>query len=99
MIGAYNGSKAVIECDIEAFPSAVNYWERYDGRLIQQNDDKYSLTSMENDIYKTRTALVIQMTSMEDFGVYYCISKNEKGITKGGITIFGKFKLTLFKSM
>ncbi|XP_059081824.1 uncharacterized protein LOC131879496 [Tigriopus californicus] len=88
MIGAYNGSKAVIECDIEAFPSAVNYWERYDGRLIQQNDDKYSLTSMENDIYKTRTALVIQMTSMEDFGVYYCISKNEKGITKGGITIF-----------
>ena len=25
-----------------------------------------------------------------DFGAYYCISKNEKGITRGAVQLFGK---------
>ena len=35
MVGGYNGSFAILECTIEAFPLAVHYWERHDGRLIQ----------------------------------------------------------------
>ena len=35
MVGGYNGSFAILDCTIEAFPLAVHYWERHDGRLIQ----------------------------------------------------------------
>lgn len=36
-VGAANGSSTVLECAVEAFPEAVRYWERPDGRLV---DDK-----------------------------------------------------------
>jgi hypothetical protein len=35
MLGGYSGSSATMECTVEAYPTAVNYWERHDGKLIQ----------------------------------------------------------------
>ena len=93
MVGGYNGSSTVMECTVEAYPSAVNYWERHDGKLIQQSTSKYRFDITEYDLYKTRLTLNVTLESPKDFGVYYCISKNEKGITKGGITVFGKINI------
>ena len=114
MVGGYNGSSVRIECIVEAFPQAVNYWERHDGRLVQvrickhffnylksfidQNipimylkakDMKYTIGS-EDDDYKTKLFLNITLTESADFGAYYCISKNEKGLTKGAVELYGK---------
>ncbi len=33
--------------------------------------------------------LNITLDSALDFGTYYCISKNDKGLTKAGVSIFG----------
>nr|XP_040569630.1 LOW QUALITY PROTEIN: uncharacterized protein LOC121119077 [Lepeophtheirus salmonis] len=88
MIGGYNGSFTVLECTIEAFPSPVNYWERHDGKIIERKFRKYNLHSIDRDKYVTVVRLNVTLNKPEDFGSYYCISKNEKGVTKGAITIF-----------
>ena len=90
MLGGYNGSTASMECTVEAYPAAVNYWERHDGKLIRERPGKYGLRLKEYGMYKTTMSLQITLTDPADFGAYYCISKNEKGLTKGGITLFGK---------
>lgn len=79
-----------LQCTVEAFPFAVNYWERHDGRLIQQRPEKYRLSSNDFDGYKTDLYLNISLNHPADFGTYYCISKNEKGLTKAAIELFGK---------
>ena len=77
-----------LQCTVEAFPEAVNYWERHDGRLIQ-NTEKYTLTSTF-DGYKTDLSLNVSLNDPSDFGTYYCISKNPKGLTKAAMELFGK---------
>ncbi len=89
MLGGYIGSSVVLECTVEAYPNAVNYWERYDGKLVQERPDKYRISTKEFDHYKTTLSLAVTLTDSSDFGAYYCISKNDKGLTKGGITLFG----------
>ena len=34
-MGVANGSWAVLECNVEAFPESLCYWERFDGRSIE----------------------------------------------------------------
>ena len=42
------------------------------------------------DGYKTEMKLNVSLTGdPADFGAYYCISKNEKGITRGAVQLFG----------
>ena len=76
------------KCMVEAFPVAVNWWERHDGRQIQQRYGKYRRTSDDSDGYKTNEKLNISLSDPRDFGTYYCISKNEKGLTKAAIELF-----------
>jgi hypothetical protein len=50
-VGVANGSTGVLKCDVEAFPEAVRYWERADGRLLEDGD-KYHMSYSEKDRYK-----------------------------------------------
>ena len=36
LVGGYKHSFAILQCIVEAYPPAVNYWERQDGRIVQQ---------------------------------------------------------------
>jgi hypothetical protein len=47
-MGVANGSTGVLKCDVEAFPEAVRYWERADGRLLEDGR-KYHMFYSEND--------------------------------------------------
>ena len=96
MVGGYNGSFAIISCTVEAFPVAVNYWERHDGRLVQARPSKYGLEAKDSDGYKTELYLNISLSDPADFGPYYCISKNEKGLTKGAVELYGNPPLTYY---
>ena len=35
-VGGFKHSFAILQCVVEAYPPAVNYWERQDGRLVQE---------------------------------------------------------------
>ncbi|PNF35348.1 hypothetical protein B7P43_G02585 [Cryptotermes secundus] len=87
LVGVANGSSGVLKCDVEAFPEAVRYWERGDGRLLESGD-KYHMTYNENGRYKVHMQLTITNVGPADFGPYHCIAKNEMGITKGIFTMF-----------
>ncbi|GLH12823.1 Lachesin [Gryllus bimaculatus] len=89
-IGVSNGSTAVLECDIEAWPEPVRYWERADGRFIEPSD-KYHMEFIESKYkpYKTRMVLNITRVGPLDYGYYHCISKNEIGMTKGNFQVLG----------
>lgn len=45
MIYAEYQSSATLECQVEAFPEAIRYWERaYDGKILDPSD-KYRIES------------------------------------------------------
>jgi hypothetical protein len=52
-VSAYGNSTARLECEVEAFPDPLRYWERADGRLLE-NGDKYRITVIETGKYKVR---------------------------------------------
>ena len=52
---------------------------------------QYHVEERDFDGYKTKMKLNVSLTGdPADFGAYYCISKNEKGITRGAVQLFGK---------
>ncbi|RZF35073.1 hypothetical protein LSTR_LSTR009665 [Laodelphax striatellus] len=86
-IGAMNGSTARLQCDVEAYPEAVRYWERNDGKLLE-NSDKYRIGIIDVDgKYKSRMQLNITRINPSDYGTYYCTVKNELGHIRGEITV------------
>ena len=90
LIGVVNGSTAILECEVEAFPESVRYWERADGRFIEHGY-KYRIGDTEKDKFRVKMQLNITNVGVNDYGLYHCISKNEIGITKGIFTVYGKF--------
>ncbi|XP_072398449.1 uncharacterized protein [Diabrotica undecimpunctata] len=83
-VAAANGSTAVLECETEAFPEPLRYWERSDGRLLE-NSDRFKIdNSLERNGYRSRMQLNITKINSNDFNYkYYCISKNELQTTRG----------------
>lgn len=52
MIRVRSQSTAVLECEVEAFPEPIVYWEREDGRRLKMSD-KYRLEVHDRrDAYK-----------------------------------------------
>lgn len=52
---------------------------------------KYSVETVDQGAYGTTLSLNLTLTEQMDFGTYFCISKNQKGLTKARVTVFGKF--------
>ncbi|EFA07484.2 uncharacterized protein LOC659930 [Tribolium castaneum] len=82
------GSSAVLECETEAFPESIRYWERSDGRLLE-NGNKYQIdNSLDRDLYKARMQLNITRVHSNDMTYkYYCVSKNELKTIRGELQI------------
>ncbi|XP_054714210.1 uncharacterized protein LOC129223869 isoform X2 [Uloborus diversus] len=86
MVGTVNGSSAVLECFVEAHPPAVNYWMHGDNRMVEHGW-KYRIEQKDEGY---RTHMVLNVTYIEplDYGLYKCVSKNDKGKTLGVFTVF-----------
>lgn len=87
MVGTVNGSFALLECFVEAHPPAVNFWMHGDNRILEPSW-KYKI-DQKDDHYRTHMVLNITYIEPLDYGLYKCISKNEKGKTLGVFTVFG----------
>ncbi|XP_023175222.2 uncharacterized protein LOC111602419 isoform X2 [Drosophila hydei] len=80
MIYAEYQSSATLECQVEAFPEAIRYWERaYDGKILDPSD-KYRIESYP-DGFKTSMRLTISNLRKDDFGYYHCVARNELNAT------------------
>lgn len=45
---------------------------------------------MDSIIRKVSMSLNVTVSNANDYGRYFCVSKNEMGITRGSINIFGQ---------
>ena len=48
VVGGYHGETVLLECKVEAWPRAVNYWEK-DGRVLAAGP-KHKIVEMEESI-------------------------------------------------
>lgn len=96
MAAAVNRSTS-FECEVEAYPYAIHYWER-EGEILE-NRDKYSITQIEISNYKFITQLNISSVNDFDNGTYYCVGKNNEGIIAGNITLNSKYIFIFFLSI
>ncbi|KAF2901206.1 hypothetical protein ILUMI_04981 [Ignelater luminosus] len=87
-IGAKIGSSAILECEVEAFPESATYWERVDGQLLENGTTKYNILYTPLINFKAVMTLKITSINDDDLTTYYCISKNERGITRGTLTVY-----------
>ncbi|XP_043280987.1 uncharacterized protein [Venturia canescens] len=86
-IRAQNHGSAVLECEVEAFPEPVTWWERGDGRLIQSSSEYRMDIFDKRDIYKLKMRLNITRMSPSDFGMYHCNAKNVIDMAKGTLYV------------
>ncbi|GBM11191.1 Lachesin [Araneus ventricosus] len=86
MVGTVNGSYALLECFVEAHPPAVNFWIHGESRHLE-NNWKYKIDQID-DGYRTHMVLNITRVEPLDYGLYRCVSKNDKGKTQGVFTVF-----------
>ncbi|XP_065167503.1 uncharacterized protein [Atheta coriaria] len=87
-VGAPMGTTRMLECEVEAFPESLRYWERDDGRLLE-NDGRYHIdNNVRRNGYKVRMQLNITRIKPDDYTRYYCVAKNEKGKTRGIIKLY-----------
>lgn len=80
-----------LECEVEAYPYAVHYWER-EGEILE-NGDKYSINQLDVPNYNYKFIMQLNISSINDYdnGTYYCVSKNDEGIVAGNITLYSKY--------
>ncbi|KFB48539.1 AGAP005849-PA-like protein [Anopheles sinensis] len=81
MAYAHNGSTVTFVCEVEAFPEALKYWERYPGGRLLEHGDKFQMET-HYDGYKSVMRLNITNIRPSDFGEYHCAAKNELGVTE-----------------
>jgi len=82
-ITAALGQSVELECQIEAYPRGIYFWELESGETLSPNTEKFmqhAIEQEEND-YSVYSRLTIHDFSREDAGVYKCVCKNE--VTNG----------------
>jgi hypothetical protein len=88
MVGTNNGSFTILECYVEAFPPPLSYWQ-FGDKIIEGNW-KYKLDQQELSAFTFKLILNITYIESNDYGMYKCIAKNERGKTHGVFTVFGQ---------
>ena len=89
MVGTHNGSYAILSCFVDAFPPPLSYWVYGDNKIIE-GSWKYKLLQEDQGPYSYHLTLNITYIEPSDYGMYKCVSKNERGRTQGVFTVFGK---------
>ncbi|KAK3865142.1 hypothetical protein Pcinc_029231 [Petrolisthes cinctipes] len=88
-VTAHIGSQARLECQVEAFPMAVTYWEAQRARILE-NSTKYTISHQHNTnnfVRKSTMSLTIYSVQETDFGHYDCVARNELAMTRGTVVL------------
>lgn len=69
MVGSNNGSWAMLECYVEAFPPALTYWVFGEAKMIE-NNWKYKMRVEEQGPYTSHLVLNITFIEPTDYAMY-----------------------------
>ncbi|XP_024944427.1 uncharacterized protein LOC107271414 isoform X2 [Cephus cinctus] len=83
-----NQETAVLECEVEAFPEPITYWEKGEVGRILDKSEKYRMEVYDRrNAYKMKMRMNITRINSADHGIYHCIAKNEIDTTKGALIV------------
>ncbi|KAK3874231.1 hypothetical protein Pcinc_020804, partial [Petrolisthes cinctipes] len=88
-VTAHIGSQARLECQVEALPMTVTYWEAQRARILE-NSTKYTISYQHNTnnfVRKSTMSLTIYSVQETDFGHYDCVARNEMAMTRGTVVL------------
>ncbi|KAK3857358.1 hypothetical protein Pcinc_036388 [Petrolisthes cinctipes] len=88
-VTAHIGSQARLECQVEALPMTVTYWEAQRARILE-NSTKYTISHQHNTnnfVRKSTMSLIIYSVQETDFGHYDCVARNEMAMTRGTVVL------------
>lgn len=72
MIIVRNQNPATLECEVEAFPEPIVYWERGDGRRLKMTD-RYRMDVYDRrDIYKVILFISAKISEIRIHRVILC---------------------------
>ncbi|XP_042870202.1 lachesin-like [Penaeus japonicus] len=86
LIGAPLETEVEIQCQVEAYPHAINYWAKDNGEILL-NGTKYQVLEMV-DLYRVTMKLVISNFTQGDAGQYKCVSTNSLGKADTSIRLY-----------
>lgn len=69
MVGSNNGSFALLECYVEAFPPALTYWVFGESKMIE-NNWKYKMKVEDQSLYTSHLVLNITYIEPADYAMY-----------------------------
>nr|XP_040572548.1 lachesin-like [Lepeophtheirus salmonis] len=91
LVGCPLGESIEIQCLIEAYPNAVNYWmktaEDHEGEILY-NSSNFEVHEVRYYSYKVRLTLRIHTVTKREIGIYTCISSNSLGQEEGTIRLY-----------
>ncbi|XP_059489055.1 lachesin-like isoform X2 [Neocloeon triangulifer] len=86
LLGAPLGTDVNLDCFIEAFPNAINYWSKNRGEMLM--DGKRYVVDEIKKSYTIHFKLTIRNFSKRDIGTYTCVSTNSMGKAEGTIRLY-----------
>lgn len=86
-VGAFKGSQAVLECQVEGTPRPTTSWMRSDDQ-IPLTGPRYQMSEEVSGFTIVMRLKILDVTE-KDMGPYKCSGKNNLGEKEGYIRLFG----------
>jgi len=84
LVSSAAGTRAVLECRVEASPRSVNYWVKVGGGVRGEDlpvnpGGRVRSVDINENAYTQRMVLTIETVRQKDFGTYACVVRNSLG--------------------
>ncbi|CAL4114683.1 unnamed protein product, partial [Meganyctiphanes norvegica] len=86
LFGAPAGSSITLECEVSAFPPAVQFWS-FNGQMLI-NSSRHETQELRSE-YTITMRLHLRYVSKADYGIYMCEAKNSLGQTESNLRLYG----------
>ncbi|XP_070547375.1 fibroblast growth factor receptor 2-like isoform X2 [Ptychodera flava] len=87
---ADQGEVATLMCEIDSYPTSSIQWFRLNGGALEQNSDIFRENEVLGNSIVVSKLMINNTDPGRDYGVYVCISRNEKGTLAFNVTLQGK---------
>ena len=92
LVSTLAGTRAQLECKVEASPRSVNYWVKMGAKqreLSVNPGGRFSVLDIDENSYTQRMILNIEEVRSKDFGTYACVTRNSLGEVRTSVQLQG----------
>lgn len=86
VVGAVEGHPVKIQCEVEAYPQAIIYWQR-NGNIVVTGG-AFEVTESEKSPSEITSTLKIRHSAEHLMGKYECVVKNSLGVAESHVILY-----------